>query len=245
MLDLAGTPEWKRLEVAGPRPEPRAGHGAAYDAARHRLVIFGGFRFVVRDDGSIDFRYMSDAWALNLDGVPHWEQLATLGPQPDPRSGAELVSTTKVFTPGVIEQTDRALDLAILGDGFFTVELPNGQQAWAASSATPGGERARWAWRRTRRPTGSSCSAGSPPRGRRSSTVTTGRLDARPRGPVALGEPLDPRARCRPCATAKRPPSIRGRAGSRSSAACSSTRSKVRTCWMTGASTRGCAVDAG
>jgi flagellar basal-body rod protein FlgG len=45
-------------------------------------------------------------------------------------SGAELVSTTKVFTPGVIEQTDRAFDVAILGDGFFVVDLPNGQKAY-------------------------------------------------------------------------------------------------------------------
>jgi flagellar basal-body rod protein FlgG len=45
-------------------------------------------------------------------------------------SGAELTSTTKVFTPGVIEQTGRSLDLAIMGEGFFTVELPNGQKAY-------------------------------------------------------------------------------------------------------------------
>ncbi len=45
-------------------------------------------------------------------------------------SGAELVSTTKVFTPGVLEQTERALDVAILGDGFFEVDLPNGQKGY-------------------------------------------------------------------------------------------------------------------
>jgi flagellar basal-body rod protein FlgG len=45
-------------------------------------------------------------------------------------SGAELVSTTKVFSPGVLEQTERPLDLAILGDGFFEVELINGQKAY-------------------------------------------------------------------------------------------------------------------
>jgi flagellar basal-body rod protein FlgG len=45
-------------------------------------------------------------------------------------SGAELVSTTKVFSPGVLEQTERALDLAILGDGFFEVDLPNGQKGY-------------------------------------------------------------------------------------------------------------------
>ncbi|MBL8840730.1 MAG: flagellar basal-body rod protein FlgG [Planctomycetes bacterium] len=45
-------------------------------------------------------------------------------------SGAELVSTTKVYTPGVLEQTERALDVAILGDGFFEVDLPNGQKGY-------------------------------------------------------------------------------------------------------------------
>ena len=45
-------------------------------------------------------------------------------------SGAELVSTTKVFTPGVLQPTDRALDLAILGDGFFEVDLPSGQKGY-------------------------------------------------------------------------------------------------------------------
>src|SRR5262245_21287868 len=45
-------------------------------------------------------------------------------------SGAELTSTTKVFTPGVLEQTDRSEDLAILGEGFFEVDLPSGGQAY-------------------------------------------------------------------------------------------------------------------
>jgi flagellar basal-body rod protein FlgG len=43
-------------------------------------------------------------------------------------SGAELTSTTKVFTPGVIEQTGRSLDLAIMGEGFFAVELPTARR---------------------------------------------------------------------------------------------------------------------
>jgi flagellar basal-body rod protein FlgG len=45
-------------------------------------------------------------------------------------SGAELVSTTKVFSPGVLEQTERPLDVAILGDGFLEVDLPNGQKGY-------------------------------------------------------------------------------------------------------------------
>jgi flagellar basal-body rod protein FlgG len=34
-------------------------------------------------------------------------------------AGARLVSSAKVFTPGVLEQTGRELDLTISGDGFF------------------------------------------------------------------------------------------------------------------------------
>ncbi len=45
-------------------------------------------------------------------------------------SGAELVSTTKVFTLGNLEPTNRALDVAISGDGFFEVELPNGDKGY-------------------------------------------------------------------------------------------------------------------
>jgi len=41
-------------------------------------------------------------------------------------SGTMPVSTTKIFTPGAPEQTDRELDICIKGDGFFQVELADG-----------------------------------------------------------------------------------------------------------------------
>jgi flagellar basal-body rod protein FlgG len=41
-------------------------------------------------------------------------------------SGAQLAGTTKIYTPGVLEVTNRQLDLAIDGDGFFAVQLPDG-----------------------------------------------------------------------------------------------------------------------
>ncbi|TVQ76243.1 MAG: flagellar basal-body rod protein FlgG [Bradymonadales bacterium] len=49
--------------------------------------------------------------------------------QPSPfqiGSGVRVVSTPAVFTQGVLEQTGRNLDIAIEGDGFLEVELPNG-----------------------------------------------------------------------------------------------------------------------
>lgn len=45
-------------------------------------------------------------------------------------SGAEVVATTKLFSQGVHEPTENPYDIAIDGDGFFEVELPNGERAY-------------------------------------------------------------------------------------------------------------------
>ncbi|MEW6745872.1 MAG: flagellar basal-body rod protein FlgG [Planctomycetota bacterium] len=50
-------------------------------------------------------------------------------------SGARLVSTTKVFTQGVLEPTGRKLDVAIQGEGFYEVELPDGSIAYTRDGA--------------------------------------------------------------------------------------------------------------
>ena len=45
-------------------------------------------------------------------------------------SGARLVSTAKQFTQGVLEQTGGRYDLAIMGEGFFEILLPDGSKAY-------------------------------------------------------------------------------------------------------------------
>jgi flagellar basal-body rod protein FlgG len=45
-------------------------------------------------------------------------------------SGARLVSTAKVFSQGVVQQTKRELDTAIMGKGFFEIDLPDGSKAY-------------------------------------------------------------------------------------------------------------------
>jgi flagellar basal-body rod protein FlgG len=45
-------------------------------------------------------------------------------------SGVRLVSTEKMFTQGTLQRTDRAYDLAIEGEGFFRVLLPDGRAAF-------------------------------------------------------------------------------------------------------------------
>jgi flagellar basal-body rod protein FlgG len=42
-------------------------------------------------------------------------------------SGVRTAATIKVYTPGELENTGRNLDLAVMGDGFLQVTLPNGQ----------------------------------------------------------------------------------------------------------------------
>jgi len=45
-------------------------------------------------------------------------------------SGVQMASTNKVFTVGSLQNTGRALDIAIQGDGFLEVTLPNGDNRY-------------------------------------------------------------------------------------------------------------------
>ena len=45
-------------------------------------------------------------------------------------SGVQMASTNKVFTVGSLQNTGRALDIAIQGDGFLEVTLPNGDKRY-------------------------------------------------------------------------------------------------------------------
>jgi flagellar basal-body rod protein FlgG len=50
-------------------------------------------------------------------------------------SGVRPVGTTKIFTPGVFAQTQNPLDVAIEGDGFLKVLLPNGTFGYTRDGA--------------------------------------------------------------------------------------------------------------
>ncbi len=45
-------------------------------------------------------------------------------------AGSRVVAVNTVFDQGVIKETDRPLDIAINGNGFFRVELPDGSYAY-------------------------------------------------------------------------------------------------------------------
>jgi flagellar basal-body rod protein FlgG len=46
-------------------------------------------------------------------------------------AGVQLAAAAKVFEPGELKKTDAPLDLAIVGDGFLELALPDGSRAYA------------------------------------------------------------------------------------------------------------------
>ena len=49
--------------------------------------------------------------------------------------GARAVATSQVFTEGELTQTGERLDVAIQGDGFFQVTMPDGTLAYTRDGA--------------------------------------------------------------------------------------------------------------
>src|SRR5688572_22113772 len=49
--------------------------------------------------------------------------------------GSQLVATSKIFTNGEFTRTGERLDVAIQGDGFFEVQLPDGSRAYTRDGA--------------------------------------------------------------------------------------------------------------
>jgi hypothetical protein len=82
-LRLSARPEWREIVVAGPNPGRRFQHAAAYDPARHRLLVFGGFTHLPESPTYLD-RPLADLWELDLSGVPAWHELAESGDVPTP-----------------------------------------------------------------------------------------------------------------------------------------------------------------
>jgi len=49
--------------------------------------------------------------------------------------GSKLAAVSKQFTPGDFQHTGGALDLAIEGDGFFQIQMPDGTTAYSRAGA--------------------------------------------------------------------------------------------------------------
>ncbi|MER3415384.1 MAG: flagellar basal body rod protein FlgG [Gemmataceae bacterium] len=50
-------------------------------------------------------------------------------------SGVRIAGTTKIFSAGTLDHTENPLDIAIEGEGFFQITLPNGQIRYTRDGA--------------------------------------------------------------------------------------------------------------
>ncbi len=84
-LPLDGPPVWTAAAPLGAIP-PREEHAAVYDAARDRMVVFGGYDTPTPYSHNFD-----DLWSLDFPDTPAWNSLAPGGTTPSPRWGMKAV----------------------------------------------------------------------------------------------------------------------------------------------------------
>ena len=139
-LDVgSGAGSWKKLSPTGTRPSAREGHVAVFEAARNRLVVFGGQGF---------HDLYADTWALSFaagaDGV--WSRLSPAGVSPAARTEAAVAfdpATSRMFVGGGQGYHDVPRDVAVL-------DLTSAQGSWSLQSPSPAapenGVAGAWIW---------------------------------------------------------------------------------------------------
>lgn len=89
VLDVSGTPAWTTMPISGPKPGERHSPQWGYDAARNRVLIFGGYGR--HYPNSPFYEYLNDVWELSLNGTPHWTELFPSGQTPTGRLAGAAV----------------------------------------------------------------------------------------------------------------------------------------------------------
>lgn len=88
VLDVSGTPTWSHMTVGGPLPGERHSPQWGYDAARNRVLVFGGYG---RHYPGSPYEYLNDVWQLSLEGTPQWTELFPAGQTPSGRLAGAAV----------------------------------------------------------------------------------------------------------------------------------------------------------
>jgi len=83
-LDLL-TGAWTQVQTTGSLPQGREGHGAIYDPARQRMLLFGG-HYEAATRG-----FLNDLWELSLGDTAIWSEIVVSEPRPGPRSAFGIV----------------------------------------------------------------------------------------------------------------------------------------------------------
>jgi hypothetical protein len=87
-LSVADAPTWSHESISGSLPGERHSPQWGYDAARNRVLIFGGYGRHYPGD---PYAYLNDVWELSLDGTPHWTELFPTGQTPSGRLAGAAV----------------------------------------------------------------------------------------------------------------------------------------------------------
>lgn len=78
-VSLGDSPRWQPIVSMTPGPGERHSPQWGYDAARRRIIVFGGYGH--HYPGGYN-EYLNDVWELSLVGQPHWRELFPLGVAP-------------------------------------------------------------------------------------------------------------------------------------------------------------------
>jgi hypothetical protein len=89
VLDVSGTPTWSHMTINGALPGERHSPQWGYDAARNRVLIFGGYG--KHYPTSPSYEYLNDVWQLSLEGDPQWTELFPAGQTPTGRLAGAAV----------------------------------------------------------------------------------------------------------------------------------------------------------
>ncbi len=127
----AGTPTWTQLSPTGGPPSARTGHGAVYDSAGNRMIVFGG------DDGPPCGTGLNDVWVLTNSngsgGPPVWSQLSPSGTLPGPRAHAlatyDAATNRMTMIGGLVPCGSSDDEMWVLADANGV-----GSPAWSQSS---------------------------------------------------------------------------------------------------------------
>jgi hypothetical protein len=88
-LDVSGAPTWSHTTITGEVPGQRHSPQWGYDAARNRVLVFGGYG--KHYPSSPGFEYLNDVWELSLSGTPQWTELFPSGQTPSGRLAGAAV----------------------------------------------------------------------------------------------------------------------------------------------------------
>ena len=89
VLDVSGSPTWSNMAISGAIPGERHSVQWGYDAARNRVLIFGGYGKHYPSSGI--YEYLNDVWELSLEGEPQWTELFPSGQTPSGRLAGAAV----------------------------------------------------------------------------------------------------------------------------------------------------------